>query len=231
MAIESGFFNSVNGDRKYNALDFGKMFDGVITDGIFASVGTKMIVTKDPVVGMKVNVGIGKAWFKNSWISNTAIIPFTLAAASNQFARIDAVVIEINRSDLVRQNTIKVLQGNPSATPQNPTLTNANGVYQYPLCYILVGKSVTTLYSSNITSMVGTAACPLVSGAVQASNADLLAAWRAEFDSWFATLASILDSNTAANLTTRVLALEQKIEVVSTLPAQVTNGKILLKTE
>ena len=37
MGQKSGFFNSVNGDRRYNAEDIGRMFDGIIRDGVFAN--------------------------------------------------------------------------------------------------------------------------------------------------------------------------------------------------
>ena len=30
MAIKYGFYNSISGDRTYNATDFGSIFDGII---------------------------------------------------------------------------------------------------------------------------------------------------------------------------------------------------------
>lgn len=42
----SGFFDSINGDRRYNAEDFGRMFDGLITDGIVAGYGDAFSVSK-----------------------------------------------------------------------------------------------------------------------------------------------------------------------------------------
>ena len=40
MSVSSGFFNSLNGDRKYNAAQMSAIFDGLIIDGVFASIGT-----------------------------------------------------------------------------------------------------------------------------------------------------------------------------------------------
>ena len=40
MSVTSGFFNSLNGDRRYNAEQMSSIFDGIINDGIFANIGT-----------------------------------------------------------------------------------------------------------------------------------------------------------------------------------------------
>ena len=44
MPITSGFYNSVNGDRVYDADQFGSLFDGIISEGIFPNVGDKFFV-------------------------------------------------------------------------------------------------------------------------------------------------------------------------------------------
>ena len=57
MSVSSGFFNSLNGDRKYNAAQMSAIFDGLIIDGVFASIGTAFAVKA--AGGLTVNVGIG----------------------------------------------------------------------------------------------------------------------------------------------------------------------------
>ena len=42
MALTCGFYNSVDGDRKYDATQFASLFDGVITDGVVAAVATSL---------------------------------------------------------------------------------------------------------------------------------------------------------------------------------------------
>lgn len=39
MAVTYGFFNSVNGDRKYNADQMSSYFDGLVTDGVYEKIG------------------------------------------------------------------------------------------------------------------------------------------------------------------------------------------------
>ena len=39
MSVTSGFFDSINGDRKYNAEQMSSIFDGIVTDGVFQNIG------------------------------------------------------------------------------------------------------------------------------------------------------------------------------------------------
>ena len=57
MSVTYGFYNSLNGDRKYNAEQVSSLFDGLIIDGVFASVGMAFAVKA--TTGITVNVGIG----------------------------------------------------------------------------------------------------------------------------------------------------------------------------
>ena len=52
MTIKSGFFNSLNHDRVYDADDINSIFDGIITDGVFGNIGKRFVVT--PGSGMSV---------------------------------------------------------------------------------------------------------------------------------------------------------------------------------
>ena len=102
--------------------------------------------------------------------------------------RIDAVVIEVDRSEAVRAATIKVVKGTPSSTPQNPTMASTNYVHQYPLAYIYRTAGSTTVTQSNITSMIGTSSAPYVTGILQVQNIDnIVAQWKAQWVEWFAS--------------------------------------------
>lgn len=115
MSVSSGFFNSLNGDRKYNAAQMSAIFDGLIIDGVFASIGTAFAVKA--AGGLTVNVGVGKAWFNHTWTVNDSILPMTAPEAEVLLDRIDAVVLEVNGMESVRDNTIKFVKGNPSSAP------------------------------------------------------------------------------------------------------------------
>lgn len=181
MSVSSGFFNSLNGDRKYNAAQMSAIFDGLIIDGVFASIGTAFAVKA--AGGLTVNVGIGKAWFDHTWTVNNSILPMTAPEAEVLLDRIDAVVLEVNGMESVRENTIKFVKGNPSSAPSRPTLTNEGNVHQYPLCYIYRKYGTAVINQADITPMVGTESTPFVTGILQTISLDeLLGKWQDELD-------------------------------------------------
>ena len=181
MSVSSGFFNSLNGDRKYNAAQMSAIFDGLIIDGVFASIGTAFAVKA--AGGLTVNVGVGKAWFDHTWTVNDSILPTTAPEAEVLLDRIDAVVLEVNGMESVRENTIKFVKGNPSSAPSRPTLTNEGNVHQYPLCYIYRKYGTAVINQADITPMVGTESTPFVTGILQTVSLDeLLGKWQDELD-------------------------------------------------
>lgn len=179
MSVSSGFFNSLNGDRKYNAAQMSAIFDGLIIDGVFASIGTAFAVKA--AGGLTVNVGIGKAWFDHTWTVNDSILPMTAPEAEVLLDRIDAVVLEVNGMESIRENTIKFVKGNPSSAPSRPILTNEGNVHQYPLCYIYRKYGTAVINQADITPMVGTESTPFVTGILQTISLDeLLGKWQDE---------------------------------------------------
>lgn len=190
MSVTSGFFNSVNGDRKYNAEQMSAIFDGVINDGIFANIGTAFTVSAS--TNYDITVGIGRAWFNSAWIYNDAILPMTLEQPEVVLDRIDAVVIEVDHTAAVRAGNIKIVKGTPASTPQNPTMTHTNYVNQYPLAYIYRTAGSSSITQSNITSRIGTSDAPYITGILQVQNIDnIVAQWGAQWIEWYAATTNL----------------------------------------
>lgn len=158
-----GFYNSKNGDRKYNATHFGKLFDGVIQDGVFGTVGNIFRVDPMSEPGLAVTIHPGKAWLAHTWniLDADAVLTFNQVQADRK--RTDAIVLEVNASHnsegyTERTNCIKVIEGNNRAmgsTDLPPTLLQefdaANierRIWQYPLAYV-------TIYGSNYDNRNG----------------------------------------------------------------------------
>ena len=186
MSVTSGFFNSLNGDRRYSAEQMSAIFDGVINDGVFANIGTVFSVAA--AGGNNITVGIGRAWFNGIWIYNDAVLPITAELSEVLLDRYDAVVIEVNHSESVRAATIKIVKGTPSSTPQKPTMANTAYVHQYPLAYIYRKAGSEEIVQVDITNMVGTSSCPYVTGILQVVNIDnVVAQWESQWNQWFTT--------------------------------------------
>ena len=68
MAVTYGFFDSVNGDRKYNAEQMSDYFKGIVTEGVFQHVDNGLQVIAG--TGMTVKVKTGRAIIQNRWVEN-----------------------------------------------------------------------------------------------------------------------------------------------------------------
>lgn len=162
MAITSGFFDSVNGDRKYSAQQFGNLFTGIISDGVFSGVGGGLKVESR---SSQVYINSGRAWCRGTWIDNDAYASLNVPANSHpNYSRYDAVVLTFDSSSSVRRNSIDYISGVAAATPLKPTLKNDSLTKQMPLCYIFRPANSTTITQSNIESTIGTSACPYITG-------------------------------------------------------------------
>lgn len=227
MSVTSGFFNSLSGDRKYDAIQISSMFDGLITDGIYNGFLESFMVTALSPASMVVTVGEGRCWFNHTWTLNDAPLPLTLDVGDVVLNRIDTIVIDVDSTDTVRACTIKVVKGAPSSQAVRPTLENTETHHQYPLCDISVPAGATTITQSNITNRRGTSDCPFVATLMKSvdvddlliqwesqwndwmtDRADAMDTWTAEqqeaFTTWFQTVQDILDENTAGNLLNRI---------------------------
>lgn len=148
--LKFGFFDSINGDRRYNARDISEMFDGIILDGVFLYVGDHFRVTPGPAGSRRVNVGTGQGWFHHTKIRNTSelslFIPTSTSGLNSN--RTDGIILEINESTrsariFVRENYNKV------------DLVDDDLIHQYPLATITAPMNAGTITAAHITNLVG----------------------------------------------------------------------------
>ena len=170
MALTSGFYNSVNGDRKYNAEQLSSIFDGLINDGILYNVGNRFNITA--LSGNNIQIGSGRAWFNHTWIYNDSNYTISLEDSSPLLNRIDAVVLEINRNSDIRSSRIMIIKGEESSSPSNPTLIKDEYQNQYPLAYIYRKANSSSIAQEDITIKVGTEECPYVTGILPVEDID-----------------------------------------------------------
>ena len=191
MSLTSGFFDSFNEDRKYNSLQFSSIFDGIISDGIYATYGDYFLVS--PVSGMNIKVGTGRAWLDHTWTLNDADYPLTVEDAEVVLKRIDTVIIEVDRSNSGRINRLRILKGTPASVPVAPELTKTESLKQYPLADILVKPNAKEIVAADITNRIGTKVRPWVAGIIDHVSAEeLVQQWRIEFDTLLDTLQTMI---------------------------------------
>lgn len=145
MALEYGFYNAElkNGefDRTYDAEDFGEIFDGMITDGVFKGYGSEFKMTKTG--SATISVGTGKAWLNGTW--NVLKTPWTLAIPTT--SPIVAVMLTVNKKTRHNGFSIKTF-GNESAVAM--TQDETQGLFQHCLAYVRVSNGVITSIESHI---------------------------------------------------------------------------------
>lgn len=184
MSFTFGFYNAKNHDRRYNAIQMSSIFDGIIEDGIFMTIGDRFQVT--PNNGMVINVGPGRAWFDHTWNLNDALLPLTVSESEIILDRIDAVILEVNAEEAVRANSIKILKGLPATNPVRPSLIKTNTIHQYALAYIRVNARVTEIRTADITSMIGSGETPYVTGPLKTINIEsMVAQWEDQWKVFF----------------------------------------------
>lgn len=181
MAVSSGFFDAYlqSGvpDRKYSADQFGAIFDGIISDGVFEKYPStvynstnnkwepfKVYASDNSSLDhLEIVVGPGRAWFDKTWTLNDGETTIDLNDRNSTLDRLDGIYIKVDKDN--RQNSIVKVTGNISDGALHPTLNppvNTNNITYYLIATVLVKNSndvssVTLTENDTITNMIGSA--------------------------------------------------------------------------
>lgn len=204
MAVTYGFFNSINGDRVYNADQMSQYFDGLITNGVYESVGGALQVLAG--TGLSVNVQTGRAVINCKWIRNDAVLTLPITQAHSVLNRYTAVILRLDLSGRLVEITTK--DGTPASTPTKPAMETSSTIVELCLAYIYVAAGATSISQADITDTRPSSLCGWVTGLIQqVDTSQLFLQWQtayqeyyddmtAQFDAWFAALTQQLNVNT-----------------------------------
>ena len=185
MSLTYGFYNSLNHDRKYDARQIGMLFDGLITDGVYRSIGRAFAVSVNS--GMILNIAEGRAWFDHTWTLNDTVMTVALPAAHSVYTKIVAVIIRVDKAN--RVNSIVCKEGTAGSNPKKPTMNKTANLSEYPLAYVTISPGATEISPGKIEQVIGSSECPFVTGVVQGVSIDtLIHNWKDEFDILFAQM-------------------------------------------
>ena len=145
--ITSGFYESVNGDRKFYSDSFNKFFEGIIApNGIFENVGGGFAVK--PAGGMTVNVLDGKAVVNYHWVRSDATETMTINPSHTLYNRYD--MIALRWDDGSRDVTLTYTKGTESTAEPKPEPKRTTSQCEIALAYIYVKSGATSITASNI---------------------------------------------------------------------------------
>lgn len=205
MAINYGFFNSINGDRTYNADDMSEYFKGLVSDGVYENVGNGLQVLAGS--GMTINIQTGRALIDCKWFESDAAFPLTLNPAHVTLNRITAIVLRLDRANRLLFPTFK--DGAAATNPVAPAMTDNGVITEICLATVYVGAGATSITQANITdTRPNSNVCGWVTGLIeQVDTSQLFLQWQTayenyynemtnQFNSWFESLTKQLNVNT-----------------------------------
>lgn len=219
MTISSGFFNSVNGDRLYNAADMNMPYKKLISNGVIPETSSSLQVMAGN--GLTVNVQSGSGLFGDGWCYNNAPISLTVDSAHPTLDRIDLVVMRRDDNEDVRNTGVFIKKGTPASVPRAPEIERSTYIKEYALAEIYVSKQVTEITQSKITdTRADTTRCGWTTSLInQVDTSTLFAQWQvayeeqyaentAIFEKWWESVKKVLQNDESA--ATQILLLKEE---------------------
>lgn len=151
MALESGFFNDVNGDRLYNADDMSRYFENIMSSGIFKRITDCLKVSASS--GMTLTVAPGAGLINCRWFRSETPESVTVPTANAVLPRFDIVVARLDMSDAVRSISLQVVSGTPAATPSAPEPVRTADMHDLVLALVYVPAGATEITADNLTDV------------------------------------------------------------------------------
>jgi hypothetical protein len=197
MALSYGFFNSVNGDRTYNADTISNMFKGLISDGVYESVGDAFRVSA--ISGsMSVSIGTGRAIVGDRWAENDAALTLDINSSHVTLNRYTAVALRADKT--ARTVSLATIDSVPATSPVKPAPTRSETVYDIILAYVYVGAGVSSVTAANIEdARANTSVCGFVTGLIeQVDTTSLFIQYQAAYEEQLAQMDTWQDDKEAA---------------------------------
>jgi hypothetical protein len=145
MAQKSGFFNALLNagvyDRTYNADDYTDNLAVVIGNGVLRSENNDLQVTAS---GLNISVAAGRAWINGHYYYNDSVYTLPAITPPTGGARIDRVVLRMNKTLPVRAMSIQYLTGTAATSPQPPSFTRDEDIYDLVLADISISANATS---------------------------------------------------------------------------------------
>lgn len=188
--MKSLFFNSIDGDRKYNANDFTRYFSSILSNGVFLNGNNNFKVSVDNGMNITVNKGFGNIngnlFFEDS--------PTTLEIPTNHAQKYYIIVVRLDY--LKREVTITYKE-----TQDINNLQRDEGAYELCLALISVPPSEINILDENITDTRPNAeVCGFVNSLITVDGEELFTQFENEFNNWFDGVKGVFGEDIAGNL-------------------------------
>ena len=143
MNGDAMFFDSMKGDRIYNAADFREWLHNMFSEGV--SVNDFFV---SPAGGMSLIVPEGYVHIRGASKTFTTDTTVTLETSDQSLNRIDAVVLELDISK--KTIDVKTVKGAASDNPVEPEPIRNDNVWQMVLAYVNVNAGASEVTEADI---------------------------------------------------------------------------------
>lgn len=229
MGEHANFYNSVNGDRKYDADSFTEWLKPFFTTGVLNS--NLQVTAGNGDMTINVAPGYSNINGKVKYFENTKTL--TLDTSDASLSRIDSIIIR--RDDAARDFSIMVLKGSLATNPVAPSPVRANEIYDIVIAQVLIEPATISITQADVTdTRPNSELCGWITGTVKEISFDQITAqWEAymsefeqenleEFNTWFNsikdTIQSILNDNSVIN--------DSSISNLTTYSSQMINSEL-----
>ena len=193
MAITYGFFNSQldsdgNHDRVYNAEQMSTYFKGIVSTGVYESVGGALLVKAG--TGMKVKVQTGRAILGENlqWFNSDSIEEISLNPSHVTLNRYTAIAIRLDITN--RRMELVTIDSAYATSPIKPQPTRSPERWELFLAYVYIEKGVNSITQSKITDIrADNNVCGWVTGVIkQVDTSQLFLQWQKAYEEYYSTM-------------------------------------------
>lgn len=186
--VKSGFYDAIENDRLYSADEMTMPYKRLVADGVYATPegtpSTDLQVMASS--GMTVVVKAGNAIIGGKWVESAADIGIVVPDNTDISARIDSVIVQVNKNPSGRTGNIVYRTGTPGADPQPPEINTESGIVELRLANIVVAPGAVEITDSVITDCRGSSECPWVTALIQqVDTSTLYQQWQAAYQEYY----------------------------------------------
>ena len=195
---KSGFFNSLENDRTYDASDIASFLSNFFTNGIF---NNSLKVTANN--NMNISIEKGSANINGYVYELTDKLNLNIKTADELLDRIDSVILRLDLS--ARNIKLMILDGSLSSEPVPSVITRNNNIYDLRIANISVPANTVEITNSMIEDTRFGNECGNVTQAVLSLNtSDLFSQYKECFTNWFENIKNQLSKDSAGNLQNQI---------------------------
>lgn len=205
MAERFGFFNSVNGDRIYDAADVARFLKKFFTNGVFNN--SLQVSSND---NMTVSVDVGTANIEGYSYELDEKVNLDIEEADSTLSRIDSVILRLDLTN--RQIILMLLPGSYATNPSQPSIIRNSTIYDLRLSNISVPANSSRITADMIIDTRFSSDCGNVTQAVLSlSTDDIFKQYDNAFKELFEQMQNLLDTDAAGVLQNEINTLSNKI--------------------